>query len=647
MLVFAACAGADDGGNASSVGAPVSAPGIPTNVQAAALSATSVSVTWNPVAGATSYNVYYIRQALGDTLTLAGQVNQSPHTCTGLASDTAYYFFVKAVNTAGESLQGDPASARTLLAAPGVPSGVTAVAASANSITVNWTAVQGAAKYKLYYAIGGDSAAKVQVGESVAVTYTHEGLQANAPYYYYVVAVNASGESGYSVTTALSHTAPLLAPPSAPAGVTATALTPTSIRVTWSAGTYAAERYKVYVAEGAYSAEKILVTEILDTSYTQGELFPGRAYYYYVTAVNAVGEGGYSAYTTASFARTPLAAPLDVTAAAATTSSITITWAAATGAENYKIYYATGSADAQKIFIAQLAATAYTHTGLLPNVPYYYYVVSCAPNVESGYSALTANSHTAPLLTPPSAPAGVTATALSSTSISVTWTAVAYGAASYKVYAAEGSYTGEKNLITEIASGTSYTHTGLTPGASYYYYITAVNAAGDSGYSENTVQSWARTLTAPDPPASARVTLSNNNDGMGYWVNIAWDAVPGAASYRVYYVKTYTRNTSNNPPANPSLPDPATLTKEVLESSATALTYIRLGTTFPATDFRETYYLSGAGAWVPYDYHNYFWFYVTAVNAAGESTFSPPSISYVCFRSNGGDVYRNSFSLGN
>ncbi|GBU27635.1 hypothetical protein R84B8_01170 [Treponema sp. R8-4-B8] len=84
--------------------------------------------------------------------------------------------------------------------------------------------------------------------------------------------------------------------------------------------------------------------------------------------------------------------------------------------------------------------------------------------------------------TVPNAPTGVNATAVSSSSISVSWSAVS-GATSYDVYFEIGSSI-TKNFAGTV-TGTSYTHTGLQAGTTYYYYIKAVNSAGSSNYSSS------------------------------------------------------------------------------------------------------------------------------------------------------------------
>ncbi|MGW6556995.1 chitinase [Streptomyces hydrogenans] len=74
----------------------------------------------------------------------------------------------------------------------------------------------------------------------------------------------------------------------------------------------------------------------------------------------------------------------------------------------------------------------------------------------------------------PATPAGLAAGSPTSTSVPLTWPAVA-GATSYKVYRG-GTAVG-------TATGTSYTATGLTPNTAYSFQISAVNSAGESARS--------------------------------------------------------------------------------------------------------------------------------------------------------------------
>ncbi len=104
----------------SGAGGPSAPPSLPAGV-AAMPSNASVSVTWNPVSGATSYNVYMASApgvTKGNYSTLADGVRYggvtSPYTQTGLTNGTTYYFVVTAANGAGESLESDKASATPL-----------------------------------------------------------------------------------------------------------------------------------------------------------------------------------------------------------------------------------------------------------------------------------------------------------------------------------------------------------------------------------------------------------------------------------------------------------------------------------------------------------------------------------------------------
>ncbi|MFF9146490.1 chitinase [Streptomyces sp. NPDC014861] len=74
----------------------------------------------------------------------------------------------------------------------------------------------------------------------------------------------------------------------------------------------------------------------------------------------------------------------------------------------------------------------------------------------------------------PATPTGLAAGSPTSTTVPLTWPAVA-GAASYKVY--------RGGTLVATVTGTSYTATGLTPNTPYAFQVSAANSAGESAKS--------------------------------------------------------------------------------------------------------------------------------------------------------------------
>jgi fibronectin type 3 domain-containing protein len=223
--------------------------------------------------------------------------------------------------------------------------------------------------------------------------------------------------------------------------------------------------------------------------------FSSAAYYRYLSNTSGGGgsdssgngNGGSGGDGGGSGGVTTPSAPTGVTATAISSSSISVSWNAVSGATSYEVYYEIG-ASSTKNFAGTTYSTSYTHTGLTASTNYYYYIKAANSAGKSGYSshayATTSSSSGGGGggATTPSAPIGVTASAVSSSSINVSWNSVS-GATSYKVYYEIGS-SSTKNLAG-TAYSTSYTHTGLTASTTYYYYIKAVNSAGESGYSSH------------------------------------------------------------------------------------------------------------------------------------------------------------------
>lgn len=84
------------------------------------------------------------------------------------------------------------------------------------------------------------------------------------------------------------------------------------------------------------------------------------------------------------------------------------------------------------------------------------------------------------ICTPPAAPTGLTATAVSSSQINLSWNAVS-GAIEYDVYRSTTS-GGPYSQITTVST-TSFQNTGLSPSTTYYYVVKAFDGTCESGFS--------------------------------------------------------------------------------------------------------------------------------------------------------------------
>jgi cellulose 1,4-beta-cellobiosidase len=82
----------------------------------------------------------------------------------------------------------------------------------------------------------------------------------------------------------------------------------------------------------------------------------------------------------------------------------------------------------------------------------------------------------------PSAPSNLTATAASSSQISLAWTASPTSGVTYNVYSSttSGFTPSSGNRIATGVTAASYSHTGLAPSSVHYYLVTAQNSAGES-----------------------------------------------------------------------------------------------------------------------------------------------------------------------
>ena len=245
------------------------------------------------------------------------------------------------------------------------------------------------------------------------------------------------------------------------------------------------------------------------------------------------------------------------------------------GVKEYAVFWTNTSYNSNYVKTYSLS---YSSAGLL-RYGYEDYDYSMAKRNGCSVRCLLDESFTA---TVPDAPTDVTATNIGSTSspqIEISWNSVS-NATSYKVYrssSASGSYS-------QIGSSTSYTYLyDNSPMTGYNYYkVKAVNSAGESDLSSSYDYYYYSPTTVPDVPTG--VTATNIGSSSSPQIEISWNSVPNATSYKVY------------------------------RSSSSSGTYTQIGSVTSNTYLYDNNPLSG---------HNYY--KVKAVNSAGESSFSSPA----------------------
>ncbi len=128
---------------------------------------------------------------------------------------------------------------------------------------------------------------------------------------------------------------------------------------------------------------------------------------------------------------------------------------------------------------------------------------------------------------PPDAPTNLIATP-GDGQVALNWTGSA-GATEYNIYRGTG---GNYYLHAETAN-TYYTDTSVTNGVTYYYYVTAENAAGESSASNGVT---ATPQAAPQPPGQAsNPSPANGATSVNVDADLGWTAGSDATSHDVYF----------------------------------------------------------------------------------------------------------------
>jgi hypothetical protein len=158
---------------------------------------------------------------------------------------------------------------------------------------------------------------------------------------------------------------------------------------------------------------------------------------------------------------------------------VSLTWNAVAGATKYYVWQATTSGGPYTQAAAPITTTK-TVTGLAPGTTYYFVVTA-----SSGYGTSPRSSEVSvSTAATPATPSGLSVTAHTSSSITLTWGTVT-GATKYYLY--EASTSGGPYTQVAVVSGTNArTIAGLASGTTYYFVVKAYNGYAFSAASNET-----------------------------------------------------------------------------------------------------------------------------------------------------------------
>jgi fibronectin type 3 domain-containing protein len=331
-------------------------------------------------------------------------------------------------------------------------------------------------------------------------------------------------------------------PPTAPATANATAISATRIDLTWSPASdnIAVTGYRIERCQGSTCTNFTEIDTSTQTSYSNTGLQPSTPYRYRIRATDAATNlGPYSPTTNATTQAPPPdgqppTAPATLDAVAVSSNRIDVTWSAATdnvAVTEYRLERCQGTNCTTFAEIAAPTQSSYGDIGLQASSSYSYRVraVDAAGNLGPYSPTDAATTQPPPDGQPPTAPATLNATAVSSSQIDLTWSAATdnVGVAGYRVERCQGAGC---TIFAVVASPTqtSYSDLGLQASTSYSYRVRAVDAATNFGpYSP---VAGATTLTASNlvaayafgEGAGATVTDASGRGHHGTVSNTTW-----------------------------------------------------------------------------------------------------------------------------
>ena len=450
---------------------------------------------------------------------------------------------------------------------PGAPTGLGATAVSESQIDLSWTApaytgTSAITGYKIEVSSDGNSWSDLEANTgSTATTYSHTGLSQNTTRHYRVSAINAQG-TGPASDVVQDTTQADLTPPTLSSATVHTGglrlelefgerldytvanwpeLSAFGVKVdgqpvalnTHGSGV-GGFQWLVSVATSIKSGQTVLVSYTDPTAGNDAKALQDRSGNDVATFIDQ------SVANNSTVAPVAPDAPSGLTASAVGSTQIDLSWTAPAynggrAITGYRIEISDdGTSWTDHLGTTGNTDTAYSHTGLSGGTTRHYRV-SAINAAGTGSASNVANATTSVANTAPGAPTGLAATG-GQGRIDLSWTAPSNdGGTAVTGYRIEVSPDGQSwndRVADTSSTATSYAHTGLAPGTTRHYRVSAINAVGTGSASSSDS---ATTFSAPGAPTGLTATAAGQAGVVLAWTAPSSDGGSPITGYRIDY----------------------------------------------------------------------------------------------------------------
>jgi hypothetical protein len=483
------------------------------------ITTSSATVSWTAVSGASSYQVEYKLSTASTWTVLTSSTTATNANITSLAEGTLYDWRVRANCDSSVGNYSQAQFTTSVSVTCGSPTNLTSSNITTTSATISWSAVSGASNYQVEIKVSSASTWMVLATTLSSTSASISGLSEGTIYDWRIRANCSGTESNYSQAQFTTIGNPTC---DAPTGLISSNITTTSASVSWSAVS-GASNYRVEYKLSSSSTWTVLTSSTTATNANITGLIAGTLYDWQVRANCSGTDGNYTQAQFTTQALPTCAPPTGLASSNITTTSASVSWSAVSGASNYRVEYKLSSSSTWTVLTSSTTATNANITGLIAGTLYDWQVRANCSGTDGNYTQAQFTTQALPTCAPPT---GLASSNITTTSASVSWSAVS-GASNYRVeYKLSSASTW--TVLTTSTTSTTANITGLSASTLYDWQVRA-NCSGIDG---NYTQAQFTTLAPPPcvPPTGLASSNINTNSA-----SVSWSVVSGASNYRVEY----------------------------------------------------------------------------------------------------------------